>query len=270
MSLYIAGDEDVNDIKDVVAVVANSKDEFIGKLVDQVYAEEFEIYSEDRYLDDFLDDVKGNEMAVFSYAAIGDIETFKKRVFYFTDLKYYEYKEFDMEKDLKPFIAAHKDLEKLNDVMVVFANSADEATVKAIDIYTEDEIHDSIFREHIIEKAVNFSVNTMFWNVDGHYAFNQYCGSDKVYNPHVYIKYRGKSEEEIHKLVDQEYRKNVLKFFADSDKDYGQQYIDYIFGDYEPNFEDDFYRYFCKKLCLAGEWAEFDVMPVELPSEVSI
>ncbi|MBD1222777.1 hypothetical protein [Virgibacillus halodenitrificans] len=134
----------------------------------------------------------------------------------------------------KLFLAAETDLESLDQVMVIRADNEEEARQFAIHKWSETNSKMDYFREFVNEgkDCPAFSINEkLLQDEDGNY------------NPDIDNK---------------QYLANVNELFKFNPM-YGMHYLDYVNGDYPPNFSDDFFEYVCSRLCEMGEWCSFDV-----------
>ncbi|MFB4472163.1 hypothetical protein ACDI16_04300 [Oceanobacillus caeni] len=135
------------------------------------------------------------------------------------------------------YLVAERDLESLDQVMVFEDENKDEALEKAIREWSKKNSQEEYFRDYVNEgkDSPTFSINETLYKCNGEY------------DPDI---------------TNEEFVKNVDELFKDKEV-YKQQYLGYINGN-DVLFSDSFYEYVCVRLCQMGEWAEFEVKPLEI------
>lgn len=147
--------------------------------------------------------------------------------------------------DSDVFICYQKDMDRADDVRLIFVPSNIQKVEEyIIDQLAEIESQKSYFREYVNDKAVNMSFAERFWYDEEGYLFK----------PTLPIEVR----DDIHPNdVDDLFDDNVYQFFGDNTV-YRDEYFLYMHSLDEPFFDDDFYKFICKRLMELGDWTVYD------------
>lgn len=151
-------------------------------------------------------------------------------------------------------------------------DSIDKEDVKLIWAKNENIVMDELarieslsdsFRDFVQEKACNFSLLEKFYhNSNGEYAYKFTMPLDFSDSIKEGAAMAGVSCDQY---VDDLANKQIREFFSERPK-YGERYIEYVESDMEPLFEDEFYCYICRKLILQGDWCNYEVRQIDIPS----
>lgn len=271
LKLYLAGVDGIDDVKYVHVFWAKSEEDAKDQLVEKIGVDEYDTYALNTHLDEFLQHIKGHEKEVLQPLIDGDYSRFAKNTFRIAELKVFRFRE--CEVDLSPekniyLIVDNDEIKSIDDVFIISAKDEEEALDIVSDQIAEVEMYREGFREFVNYKTINCSLNEEFYKIDGEYIFDFDVDTDNNYAPHVINKYKDRLEE-IDQLVEEEYEKNVWKFFG-KNKDFAQQYLDYQRSDKEPNFSDEFYRYVFKQLCKTEKWINLVVKEIKKPNEMKV
>ncbi|AIF45409.1 hypothetical protein [Virgibacillus sp. SK37] len=128
----------------------------------------------------------------------------------------------------------------LDGVMVIKADTEEEAIEKGIRRFAEVDSKRENFREYVNEgkDCPAFSINETLYQVDRKHSYE---------------------------ITREQYMDNVNKLFAGNEI-FKKQYLDYVNGreNQNPNFSDEFYEFVCIRLCELHEWADFEAREIEL------
>jgi hypothetical protein len=260
MKLYRAFNDVIDSANDVLFIWAENEHEVKDEITNIRSKDEYFLdwLFEEVMLNELLDSVKGHECELFGSLMLGLKSSFAKEVFRATDLKRWTIEEIDVPDNHEVYVAYPKEIIEIDDVEIVFVPYE----TKDINEYILNELAERKskqgIRDFIDDPAVNMSFNERFYIIDGQYAYSE----EELFKPNEDIlKKFNYDEKAAHAYIDEQWKKNVIKFFND-EPEYGEMYMDYIinFRQYEEvPFNDDFYRYCTMKLLKMGYWIEYEI-----------
>jgi hypothetical protein len=183
-----------------------------------------------------------------------------------TVLNDWRVKEYLVPKDRDVFVCYPKNLDRASDVRIIsvligVSDVEEYVTNQLVKIESKEEL----FREHVLDKGVNMSFNEHFYSDAKGWIFDPYLSPDGFVELREDLKVKLLEENSnMYRYLDELWLDNVHDFFGDNEE-YRDLFIEYITTDAEPDFDEGFYFYVCKKLMEIGDWISYqDIRKVKI------
>jgi hypothetical protein len=180
-----------------------------------------------------------------------------------TVMKYFKLEEIFVPKECDMFVCYPKNFDRASEVVLISVPFS----VRDIENYVMEQLVEiqcgkGYFRGYVIDKAVNCSLNELFYCDDKGWIFTDSLEVRDDIKKKAII-----ANVSVGRFMDEFWLHNVNQFFYDNQV-YKSKFINYITSDKGADFDEGFFFYVCKKLMQMGEWVTYpDIRKVDLIAE---